>query len=127
MERIIACLTATLIIGGMSVFAAMAGGTRHTRRIQISEPMIVGGTMVKKGEYKIRFDEVTGALSVRDIDGDLVASAVGQVVQLDDDADVTALTTTYTELGRVLIAVQMHNVDKKLILESASVTDSEGP
>jgi len=111
----------------MSVFAAMAGGTRHTRRIQISEPMIVGGTMVKKGEYKIRFDEVTGALSVRDIDGDLVASAVGQVVQLDDDADVTALTTTYTELGRVLIAVQMHNVDKKLILESASVTDSEGP
>ena len=34
---------------------------------------------------------------------------------------------TDTELGRVLIAVQMHNVDKKLILESANVTDSEGP
>jgi len=61
------------------------------------------------------------------MNGDLVASAVGQVIQLDDDADVTALTTTDTEVGRVLTAVQMHNVDKKLILESASVTSGEGP
>jgi hypothetical protein len=70
--------------------------------------LIVGGTMVKEGEYKIRFDEVTGALTVMDMDGDLVASAIGQVVQLDDDADVTAITTTETVAGRVLTAVQMH-------------------
>jgi len=49
------------------------------------------------------------------------------VVQLADDADETALTTTDTAAGRVLTAVQMRNVDKKLILEIASEIGSEGP
>jgi hypothetical protein len=122
-----ACLTVTLMIAGISVFIALASDTHHTRTFEISEPMIVGGTMVKEGEYRIRFDEVTGDLTVMKMNGDLVASAIGEVVQLGDDADVTALTTTDTEAGRVLTAVQMHNVDKKLILDCACATSSEGP
>jgi len=62
-----------------------------------------------------------------EMDGDVVASASGEVVQLDDNADVTALTTTETAAGRVLTAVQMHNVDKKLILACECVTGSEEP
>jgi len=127
MKRIIACLTVTLMIAGMSIFAALAGDTHHTRTFKIYEPMIVGGTMVYKGEYRIRFDEATGQLTVMEMGGDAVASAVGEVVQLADDADITALTTTDTVAGRVLTAVQMRNVDKKLILEIASEICSEGP
>jgi hypothetical protein len=127
MKKVIACLTVFLMIAGMSVFAALAGDTHHTRSFTISEPMIVGGDMVKEGEYRIRFDEVTGVLTVREKDGHLVANTTGEVVQLDDDADVTALTTTYTDIGPVLTEVQMRNVDKKLILECTCVTGSEGP
>ena len=127
MKRIIACLTVTLMITGMSVLAAMAVDTHHTRSFTISEPMIVGGTMIEEGKYRMRFDEATGALTVMEMDGDIVASATGEVVQLGDDADVTALTTTETEAGPVLIAVQMHNVDKKLILPCACAEGSEEP
>jgi hypothetical protein len=127
MKKVIACLTVFLMIAGMSVFAALAGDTHHTRSITISEPMIVGGVMVKEGEYRIRFDEVTGVLTVREKDGDLVANTTGEVVQLDDDADVTELTTTYTDIGQVLTEVQMRNVDKILILRCTCVTDTEGP
>jgi hypothetical protein len=127
MKKVIACLTVFLMIAGMSVFAALAGDARHTRSFTISEPMIVGGVMVKEGEYRIRFDEVTGVLTVREKDGDLVANTTGEVVQLDDDSDVTALTTTDTDIGPVLTEVQMRNVDKKLILECTCVTGSEGP
>ena len=83
--------------------------------------------MVEEGEYRIRFDEATGELTVREKDGDLVANTTGEVVQLDDDANVNAITTTDTNVGRVLTEVQMRNVDKKLILECTCVTDSEGP
>jgi hypothetical protein len=127
MKKVIACLTVFLMIGGMSVFATLAGDTHHTRSFTISEPMIVGGVMVEEGEYRIRFDEVTGVLTVREKDGDLVANTTGEVVQLDDDADVNAITTTDYNVGRVLTEVQMRNVDKKLILGCTCVTDSEGP
>lgn len=127
MKKIIACLTVFLTIAGMSIFAALAADTDHTRSFTISEPMIVGGVMVEEGEYRIRFDEVTGVLTVKDKDGDLVANTTGEVVQLDDDADVNALTTTETNVGLLLTEVQMRNVDKKLILGCACVTDSEGP
>jgi uncharacterized protein YabE (DUF348 family) len=127
MKKAIACLTVFLMIAGISVFAALAGDTHHTRSFTVSEPMIVGGTVVEEGDYRIRFDEVTGVLTVMEKDGDLVASATGEVVQLGDDADVTALTTTDTNVGRLLTEVQMRNVDKKLILGCTCVTDSEGP
>jgi len=127
MKRIIACLMVTLMIAGISVFAAMAADTDHTRRITISKPMIVGGVMVEDGEYRLRFDEADGSLAVMELDGDLVASARGQVIQLEDEADVTALTTTDTATGRFLTAVQMSNVDKKLILNCACATISEVP
>jgi hypothetical protein len=127
MKRIIAFVAVTLMIAGISVFVAMAADTDHTRRITISEPMIVGGTMVDDGDYRMRFDEATGVLTVMEMDGDMVASARGQVIQLDDDADVTAITTTDTAAGRVLTAVQMSNVDKKLILDCTCATVGEGP
>jgi uncharacterized protein YabE (DUF348 family) len=127
MKKVIACLTLFLMIAGMSVFAALARDAHHTRSFTISEPMIVGGTLVEEGEYRIRFDEVTGVLTVREKDGDLVAHTTGEVVQLDDDADATKLTTTDTNVGRLLTEVQMSNVDKKLILGCTCVTDSEGP
>jgi uncharacterized protein YabE (DUF348 family) len=127
MKKAIACLTVFLMIAGISVFAALAGDTHHTRSFTVSEPMIVGGTVVEEGDYRIRFDEVTGVLTVMEKDGDLVASATGEVVQLGDDADVTALTTTDTNVGRLLTEVQMRNVDKKLILVCTCVRDSEGP
>jgi hypothetical protein len=112
-----------------SVFKLVVGhGLRLSAiGLAISEPMIVGGAMVEEGEYRIRFDEATGELTVKEKDGDLVASATGEVVQLDDDAEVKALTTTDTNVGRVLTEVQMRNVDKKLILACTCVTDSEGP
>ena len=115
------------MIAGMSIFTALAVDTHHTRSFTISEPMIVGGVMVEEGEYRIRFDEVTGVLTVREKDGDVVANTTGEVVQLDDDADVNALTMTDTNVGRVLTEVQMRNVDKKLILVCTCVRDSEGP
>jgi hypothetical protein len=127
MKKVIACLTVFLTIAGMSIFAALAGDTDHTRSFTISEPMIVGGVMVEEGEYRIRFDEVTGVLTVKEKDGDLVAHTTGEVVQLEDDADVNALTTTETNVGLLLTEVQMRDVDKKLILGCTCVTDSEGP
>jgi hypothetical protein len=127
MKKVTAYLIVFLTIAGMSIFAALAGDTHHTRRFRISEPMRVGGMMVKEGEYRIRFDEVTGVLTVSEKDGDVVANTTGEVVQLDDDAEVNALTTTDTSVGRLLTEVQMRNVDKKLILGCTCVTDSEGP
>lgn len=127
MKKVIAYLAVFLMMAGMSVFAALAGDTHHTRGFTISEPMIVGGVMVKEGDYRIRFDEVTGVLTVKEKDGDLVANTTGEVVQLDDDADVNALTMTDTNVGRVLTEVQMRNVDKKLILACTCVTASEEP
>jgi hypothetical protein len=53
MKKVIACLTVFLMIAGMSIFAALAGDTHHTRSFTISEPMIVGGVMVEEGEYRI--------------------------------------------------------------------------
>ncbi len=126
MKRILACLTLGLMIAGTSVFAVMAGDTDHTRSFSISEPMLVGGVMVDDGDYKLRFDEATGALTVMEMDGDVVASAVGEVVQLEDDAEFTAITTTDTPAGKVLTAVQMSNVDKKLILDVAAEIGDEG-
>jgi len=122
MKKVMTYLTMALMVTAMSIFAASADDTHHSARIKISEPVIVGNTMVKKGEYKIRFDEVTGELTVKELDGDLVASAIGQVVALENDADQTAITTTDTGRGRVLTAVQIHNVDKKLVLPIAVVT-----
>jgi hypothetical protein len=122
MKKITTYLAVALMVAAMSVYAALASDQHHSAHIKISEGMMVGNTLVKKGEYKIRIDELTGELTVKKMNGQVVATAVGQVVPMGDDAHDTAITTEDTETGRVLTAVQIRHSDKKLILESDSVT-----
>src|SRR5689334_2649797 len=105
MKKLTAYLMTALMVAAISVFAAVASDTHHSAHVKISENLIVGNTMVKKGDYKIRFDEVTGELTVKKMNGDLVATAIGHVIPMEKDAKFTALTMTDTDRGPVLTAV----------------------
>jgi hypothetical protein len=123
MKKGTAYLMTALLVAAISVFAAVASDTHHSAHVKISQNMIVGNTMVKKGDYKVRFDEVTGELTIKKMNGDLVATAIGHVIPLEADAKYTALTTTDTDRGHVLTAVQIDDVDKKLTLDVAVATE----
>lgn len=122
MKKITTYFAAAVMVSAMTVFPALASDTHHSARFKISDGMIVGNTLVKKGEYKIGFDEVTGKLTVKKMNGDVVATAVGEVVPMGDEPDNNSITTDDTETGRILTAVQLRHSDKKLVLASGSVT-----
>lgn len=83
-----------LVITALASLSAIAGdkGKVEKKAVTFTDDVMVNGTLVKKGNYEIKFDDSTGELSVIK-NGKVVAKTSAHYEARSDKARSTALRT----------------------------------
>jgi hypothetical protein len=62
MKSIVNRIVVVVMVGALASVAAF--GKTHKQRVTFDTDMKVNGTLVKKGDYEVKFDDATGQLSI---------------------------------------------------------------
>ena len=95
MKRFMKTFFAALIVGALASFSALAAGDKgkvEKRMITFTDDVMVNGTLVKAGDYEVKFDESTNELSIIK-NGKVQAKTPAHVETRSDKAKNTALRT----------------------------------
>jgi len=94
MKRFMKMSLVALAIAALASISAIAGdkGKVEKKMVTFTEDIMVNGTLVKEGEYEIRFDDSTGELSVMK-NGKVKAKTAAHYEARTDKAKITALRT----------------------------------
>lgn len=94
MKRFIQGIFAALAISALISISAFAGdkGKSEKKRVTLTEDVTVNGTVLKAGDYDVKFDESTGELSIIK-DGKVKAKVPARLQARSDKAKDTALRT----------------------------------
>jgi len=94
MKRFIKAMLVALAISALASISVMAGDKAKTekRTVTLTVDVMVNGTLVKAGEYEIKFDDGTGELSVIK-NGKVKAKTTAHYEARSDKAKQTSLLT----------------------------------
>jgi len=94
MKRFMKASFVALVITALASISALAGdkGKVEKKTVTFTDDTMVNGTLVKKGEYEIKFDDSTSELSVVK-NGKVVAKTAAHYEARNDKAKSTALRT----------------------------------
>jgi hypothetical protein len=97
MKRFMKTFFAVLIVGALASFSVLAGdkgdkGKVEKKTITFPEDVMVNGTLVKAGDYEVKFDESTNELSIMR-GGEVKAKTAAHVEARSAKAKNTALRT----------------------------------
>ncbi len=94
MKRFMKTMFVALAITALASISAIAGdkGKVEKKTVTFTEDVMVNGTLVKAGDYEIRFDDSTGELSVVK-NGKVKAKTAAHYEARSDKAKSTALRT----------------------------------
>jgi len=94
MKRFMKTMLVALAITALASISAIAGDKAKVEKkmVTFTEDTMVNGTLVKKGDYEVRFDDSTGELSVMK-DGKVKAKTTAHYEARSDKAKSTAIRT----------------------------------
>ena len=120
MKKNILRLTLAVALCALTNAVALAGDA-ITKRVTFRENVMVGDTLVKKGNYKVSFDEQTNELTIRNGDKVIAKSAA----RLEDNKNYTGRpvafrTTKNQQSDTVLLGVNLGS--KFAVLSGDNVT-----
>jgi hypothetical protein len=94
MKRFINGFFVALVIGALASISAFAGDKdrTETKTVVFAEDVNVNGTMLKAGEYQIKFDESAGELSILK-NGKVKVKTAAHLESRSDKASRTAVRT----------------------------------
>ena len=94
MKRFMKMSLVALAITALASISAIAGDKAKVEKktVTFTEDTMVNGTLVKKGDYEVKFDDSTGELSVIK-DGKVKAKTTAHYEARSDKAKSTALRT----------------------------------
>jgi hypothetical protein len=94
MKRFMNTIFVALVITALAAISAIAGdkGKVEKKIVTFTEDTMVNGTLIKKGDYEVKFDDSTGELSVIK-NGKVKAKTTAHYEARTDKAKSTALRT----------------------------------
>lgn len=95
MKRFMKAIFVALVITALASISALASGDKgkvEKKTVTFTEDTMVNGTLVKAGEYEVRFDDSTGELSVIK-NGKVKAKTAAHYEARTEKAKNTALRT----------------------------------
>ena len=124
MKRFMNTLFAALIVGALASFSVLAGdkGKVEKKMITFPEDVMVNGTLVKAGDYDVKFDESTNELSIIK-NGKVQAKTAAHVETRTDKAKNTALRTIEKNGNSELIGVTFGGSDRDVMVGASGSTN----
>ena len=118
----------TLLVCALFSIGAYAGdkGKTEKKMVTFTDDMMVNGTLVKAGDYEIKFDEAAGTLSILR-NGKVKATAPAHLEQRTDKAKNTSLRTIDKDNMAQLLGVTFggSNQDVMIGTSGAAVSGSQ--
>ncbi len=109
-----------LIVCAMASLTALA--TTTSRQVTFNRVVMVNGTPVKAGTYKVKFDDTTGEFTI--LDGKkIVAKATARLEKLQADTQSSYAMKTEGE-SNVLISIVMDSRSRAVIVNDAVITNN---
>jgi len=105
---LVAFLLVTL--AGTAAFAKTKMG-----RVSFMSAIKVNGTLVKKGDYDVTFDEMTGEVSFEK-NGKVIAKTAARLEKRSRKAGGTAFETRQAEMGMELVSIAFSGSDQNVVL-----------
>ena len=123
MKSIVNRMVAVLMVGALTGVVAFA--KVHKQRVTFENDIKVNGTLVKKGNYEVRFDDETGQLTIAK-NGKTVVQAMAKVESREKKANDFQLRSTVNGDETNLTGVTFSGSDKDIVITSggASTTGS---
>jgi len=115
MKRFMKTFFAVLIVGALASISALAAGDKgkvDKKMITFTDEVMVNGTLVKPGDYEVKFDEGTNELSILK-NGKVVAKTPAHVEARSEKAKNTALRTMDKGGNPELIGVTFGGSDRE--------------
>jgi|SRR5215813_279969 len=111
-----------VIVGFMLVTLAGAAAVAKTKMgmVSFSSNVSVNGTVVKKGDYDVTFDETTGELSIKKA-GKLIAKTATRLEKRDRKAHSLEVHTREAEMGVELISIAFGGSDQNIVVNQAGM------
>ena len=124
MKRFMKTFFAVLIVGALASFSALAGdkGKVEKKMITFTDDVMVNGTLVKPGDYEVKFDEGTNELSILK-NGKVVAKTPAHVEARSEKAKNTALRTMDKGGNPELIGVTFGGSDRDVVVGASGSTN----
>lgn len=92
MKKNLHCIALVFVICTLLNAAALAGG--KSKRVIFDTDVMVGNTLVKKGSYKVTFDEQTGTLTI--INGrDVIAKTSARLEEFKNKSEQATVYRTW--------------------------------
>ena len=107
----------TLAIGLLASVSVFAGDKSKSDTVTFPSDVMVNGTLVKAGEYQVKFDEKTGELSILK-GGKVKAKAPAKLESRTDKAKSTAIRTVDQGNGAVLTGVSFDGWSQDVVVSS---------
>jgi hypothetical protein len=124
MKKQITVIMLALALCALVGTMALAKGESH--RLSLNEDTMVNGTLVKKGEYRAKFDSETGMLTIKKMDdNDVVVTAKAKEMPLAKKAENTSFEVSQSNGVAVLKSVTFHG-DRDMIVLDNSVAANVG-
>lgn len=124
MKRFMKTFFAALIVGALASFSVLAGdkGKVEKKTITFPEDVTVNGTLVKAGDYEVKFDESSNELSIVK-NGKVVVKTPAHVEARSDKAKSTALRTSDKGGNPELIGVTFGGSDRDVMVGASGATN----
>ena len=123
MKSIVNRMVAVMMVGALTGVVAFA--KVHKQRVTFENDIKVNGTVVKKGNYEVKFDDETGQLTIAK-NGKTVVQAMAKVEAREKKANDFQLRSTVNGDETNLTGVTFNGSDKDIVITSggASTTGS---
>jgi len=123
MKRFMKGFFVALVVSALASLSVFAGdkGKVEKKTITFPEDVMVNGTLVKAGDYEVKFDEGTGELSIIR-NGEVKAKTPAHIEQRSDKAKSTALRTVDKGGNAELLGVTFGGSNRDVIVGASGST-----
>ena len=109
-----------LVVCALSVSMAFAGSKVRSTLVTFGMDFTVGETLVKKGTYKLSFDEAKSELTVLAKDKSVVARTVAHLENRKTSSFGMEIVLTQTNEPQALVSLAFPGANKSVVLEVRS-------
>ena len=119
MKSIVNRIVVVVMIGALTSVAAFAKTQKH--RVTFENDIKVNGTLVKKGNYEVKFDDATGQLSINK-NGKTIAQTMAKLEDRAKKANGFQLRSVGTGDEAELTGLTFGGSDKDVVITSGGAT-----
>jgi hypothetical protein len=119
MKSIVNRIVVVVLVGALTSVAALA--KTHKQRVTFENDIKVNGTLVKKGNYEVKFDDETGQLSINK-NGKTVAQSMAKLEARAKKAGGFQLRSVGEGENSELVGLTFSGSDKDVVITNGGAT-----